>query len=179
MRYTTVIDITEVQAVWRNRNAVVVYTWMAMKCGYHDEDRDMLRVSIRGIGMMLGMTESAVRHSLELLQREKLITRDGEIWRVTKWLPSVAPTPRPKDVKVDHEKVSHRKSIGDKMDEEIQEWKNRVTAALNDMSIEELKQWQDELRDGRSLYHRRVILKSCEQNVRLIQDYINRKQNER
>lgn len=59
---------------------------MALKAGYHDDDRDMLQRSIRSIASDVGITLSACRHALAVLERAKLIRRDGPIWTVTKWV---------------------------------------------------------------------------------------------
>ena len=100
MRYTTVLDITS--APWyRNKNVVLVYLHMSLTCGYHDDDRDLYTRSIRSLAIDSGMTLSATRHALQVLQRDRILTREGNAWRVKKWLPSDSQTvtPRPKTEK--------------------------------------------------------------------------------
>ena len=87
MRYTTVIDLTEYQEIWDNPNAVRLYFYMAMKCGYHDDDRDKIRASIRCLALRSGITVSACRHALGVLTRHKLIVPgDGSWWTVVKFV---------------------------------------------------------------------------------------------
>lgn len=78
MRYTTLIDITEIPAVYRCQNARLLYLHAVLKCGYHDEDRDVLGCSIRQLAADTGLTVSAVRHALKVLAKYGLIEqRDG------------------------------------------------------------------------------------------------------
>lgn len=86
MRYTTVIDISENRALYLNHNARLLYLHMALKAGYHDDDRDQLAMSIRGLAIATGISISATRHALKQLQQAKLCTRNGQIWTVTKWV---------------------------------------------------------------------------------------------
>lgn len=94
MRYTTVIDISEYPAIYRNRNARLLYIHMALKAGYHDNDRDLLNTSIRMLAQQSGLTVSAVRHALQVLEGAGLLTRDGFTWRVKKWVLEEKPTSR-------------------------------------------------------------------------------------
>lgn len=94
MRYTTVIDISEYPAIYRNRNARLLYIHMALKAGYHDNDRDLLNTSIRMLAYQSGLTVSAVRHALQVLEGAGLLTRDGLTWRVKKWVLEEKPTSR-------------------------------------------------------------------------------------
>lgn len=96
MRYTTIIDVTETP-IWSNINALRLYYWACMKCGYHDNDRDILRVSLRDMSHRLNMSLSAVRHSLKVLQAASLIIPVQEsTYRVVKW--------------IDNQEISKRKS---------------------------------------------------------------------
>lgn len=94
MRYTTIIDVTELPAVFRCRSAVWLYLVMAMKCGYHDNDRDILDMSLSQLANASGMTIGAVRHAVKVLQAARLLKRDGHIWTIRKWLPEQTITPR-------------------------------------------------------------------------------------
>lgn len=86
MRYTTVIDITENPTVYRNHNARLVYLHMVLKSGYHDNDRDLIQISIRRLAQDVGLTVSATRHALAQLERAHLVARQGPVWYVKKWL---------------------------------------------------------------------------------------------
>lgn len=95
MRYTTIIDITEVPQVWRSHAAVSIYLYMALRCGYHDDDRDVIRVSIRDLAWRLHLTISAVRHGLSVLLSSGMIVASGaSTYKVLKWIDSQQPTKR-------------------------------------------------------------------------------------
>lgn len=96
MRYTTLIDISELPSVYRNVNARLLYVHMALKAGYHDDDRDVLETSIRILAAQTGLTISAVRHALHVLEGVQLIRKEGSAWIVKKWLPMQTTSPRPK-----------------------------------------------------------------------------------
>lgn len=94
MRYTTIIDLTEIPDVWHNPNVCRVYFYLAMKCGYHDDDRDTIRVSIRNLAFASGVTVSAARHALSALLKNDLLTKEKDAWRVTKFVLEKKPTSR-------------------------------------------------------------------------------------
>lgn len=96
MRYTTVIDITEVPQVYRNPNARLVYLHLALKSGYHDDDRDLTDISIRRLAAAVGLTTSATRHAIAQLQTARLVDRQGPVWHVKKWVVESNITPRAK-----------------------------------------------------------------------------------
>lgn len=85
MRYTTVMDLTDFPSIYRNINARLIYLHMALHAGYHDYDRDILRMSIRQIAATSGVSVSATRHALALLEKARLIKRNGDYWSVVKW----------------------------------------------------------------------------------------------
>lgn len=96
MRYTTIIDILEYPTIRRSSNAMLLYMYMALRAGWHDADRDLLDESIRQLASHAGLTISATRHALGLLQRAGLLARTGSVWRVVKWVPEQSVTSRPK-----------------------------------------------------------------------------------
>ena len=96
MRYTTVIDITEWPALYRSVNARILYLHMVLKSGYHDHDRDMLQASIRHLAAGSGLTLSATRCALQLLQKYGMVKREGTTWQVKKWVIEQPITSRPK-----------------------------------------------------------------------------------
>lgn len=97
MRYTTLIDISEIPAVYRNPNARLLYLHMALKADYRGESLDLARLSLHQLAAGSGLTVSAVRHGLKILQSVGLIKREGEAWRVTKWLVQEPARKRPKN----------------------------------------------------------------------------------
>lgn len=86
MRYTTIIDISELPAIYKNKHTRLLYIHMAMKAGYHDDDRDILDCSIRRLAAAAGLSISATRHALAVLERAGLVTRDCSRWRVKKFV---------------------------------------------------------------------------------------------
>lgn len=94
MRYTTIIDITEIPAVYRCQSARILYIHMALRAGYHDNDRDLLDVSLRRLADGSGLSISAVRHGLQILERAGLIKKSGSVYAVRKWIAQSAVTPR-------------------------------------------------------------------------------------
>lgn len=103
MRYTTVIDVTEIAEVYRNKNATWLYLWMAIKAGYHDNDRDQVKKSIRNLAADSGLTVSAVRHALKLLASMGLVHVTPEGFQVLKYLMPEEPTPRARTAKKERE----------------------------------------------------------------------------
>lgn len=96
MRYTTIIDITEQPAVYRNINVRLLYLHLCLRCGYHDHDRDIYDRSLRSMAADAGLTLSAVRHALHILEQAQLVSKVGGVWQVRKYIQTAAPTPRPK-----------------------------------------------------------------------------------
>lgn len=104
MRYTTIIDITTMPAVYKNHNCRMVYLHMCLKSGYRDTDRDLIQVSIRNLAYEVGISVSATRHALDLLQRAQLIKRQGPLWAVRKFIFEETITPRAKTKKQQQER---------------------------------------------------------------------------
>ena len=86
MRYTTVIDISEFRTLYRNPSVRLVYFHLCLKAGYHDNDRDVCSLSIRSLAADVGLTVSAVRHALHVLESSGLIARSGPVTTVKKFV---------------------------------------------------------------------------------------------
>lgn len=86
MRYTTIIDISEIPSIYRNVNARLVYLHLVLKSGYHDDDRDLVSMSLRRISAETGLSLSAIRHAIHMLEKAQLLTRQGTLWYVKKWI---------------------------------------------------------------------------------------------
>lgn len=147
MRYTTIIDISEIPQVMKNRNAVDIYVMACLKCGYHDYDRDCWRRSYRDIADDLGITLSACRHALATLEKYHLISREDDHWRVVKYIESQTITKRPKKTAAaDSSAVQEREAAAARMREEATQRaaeKARVAAGGKtqyQMYIESLKE---------------------------------------
>lgn len=94
MRYTTIVDISEITSVYRNRNARIIYLHMVLRSGWHDNDRDLIDISIRNLAYRTGLTISATRHALQQLEHAGLISRQGTLWAVKKFIFEETVTPR-------------------------------------------------------------------------------------
>lgn len=86
MRYTTIIDITEIPSIYKNQAARMIYLHLVLKSGYHDQDRDLIQVSIRSLARDTGLTIAAVRHALQQLEKFQLIARRGTWTKVRKFI---------------------------------------------------------------------------------------------
>ena len=96
MRYTTIIDISEFPSLYKNPNVRLVYLHLVLKCGYHDDDRDLYGVSIRRLSFEVGLTISATRHALQQLESSGMIRRQGPMLQIRKWVYERPITSRPK-----------------------------------------------------------------------------------
>lgn len=130
MRYTTIIDISENRTLYSNHNARLVYLHLALKSGYHDSDRDLYDVSIRELAWQVGITVSACRHSLRLLEKAGMIQREGLLFRVKKWLIEDTVTPRPKTEKAKKAMDIKAENKAREAAMEEQREKERVTVQL-------------------------------------------------
>lgn len=172
MRYTTIIDITDMPGTYRNKNARLVYLHMALRSGYHDSDRDMIDISIRSLAMAVGLSVSATRHALACLERDKLISRDGTHWRILKWVVAELPTPRrqPKKMKASDESTNY----GEEMDKQLEEYRQKVYKAIRTCTRTELEEWLKELEEGRSLRHYGAQIASNQENINWLRKVIKR-----
>lgn len=130
MRYTTVIDISEMPEVYRNTTARLIYMHMCLKAGYHDADRDLVRLSIRRVSADVGVTVSATRHALRLLERVGLLTREGELWRVKKW--------------VEEQQITTRAKTKREMQEQIQRLERQRQQVILEQQHQEHQQYDPE-----------------------------------
>lgn len=120
MRYTTVIDVTEFPAVYRNHNARLVYLHLVLKSGWHNDDRDLIEVSIRSLASGVGLTLSATRHALAQLEKAGLVTRQGSVWLVKKWIleEPVAPRARTRQQQRQLDVMAERRRVNEQRDHE-------------------------------------------------------------
>lgn len=151
MRYTTIIDITEIRAVWANPNTTRLYVYLCLKCGYRDDDRDIIDVSLHRLEADTGLTFSAVRNALRQLQKVGLVTREADAWRVKKWCMQAATSPRPKR----NQAVASGQTgdIARQAEEQLEERRRMILKVVSEVSREELVEWIAELEDRRSLRH--------------------------
>lgn len=86
MRYTTIIDIAEYPVLYRNINARLLYLHLVLKAGYHDDDRDIVQISLRQLAYEVGLSLSAVRHALKILVAMSFIRQEHGLFIVKKWV---------------------------------------------------------------------------------------------
>lgn len=130
MRYTTAIDISEMPEVYRNMTARLIYFHMSLKAGYHDSDRDLVNLSIRRLSIEVGVTVSATRHALHLLERSGLLTREGQTWRIKKW--------------VEEQTITTRAKTKREMQEQIQRLERQRQQVILDQQHQEHQQYDPE-----------------------------------
>lgn len=130
MRYTTVIDIAEISEVYKNATARLIYLHMSLKAGYHDADRDLVKLSIRRLSADVGVTVSATRHALHQLERVGLLTREGELWRVKKW--------------VEEQQITTRAKTKREMQEQIQRLERQRQQVILEQQHQEHQQYDPE-----------------------------------
>lgn len=118
MRYTTIIDITELPSIYRNHNARLLYLHLVLKCGYHDADRDMTDTSIRQLSAAVGLTIAATRHALLQLQAVGLLTREGRVWTVRKYVAQSPISARAKTTRQAQQRAEARQREAEELEAE-------------------------------------------------------------
>lgn len=104
MRYTTIIDITQAPAIYKSENLRLVYLHLCLTCGYHDDDKGLLRQSLRQMAGEVGCTMSALRHALRQLEKWQLVKRYRGKLYVRNWCeerPITTPARRARKAKSD------------------------------------------------------------------------------
>lgn len=134
MRYTTVIDISEIPGVYRNRKTRLVYLHLCLRCGYHDADRDIYDRSLRALASDCGLSLSAVRNALKQLESARLVAKHGGVLYVRKWLAEQPITARPKTAK--------QQAAADEKARREQERQQREKAAADEAASRQLLETQ-------------------------------------
>ncbi len=137
MRYTTIIDIREFPQIYRNNHAKLVYLHLVLISGYHDEDRDQTPISIRQICYDTGLSLSAVRHSLKVLISAGLLSRNGIIWTVKKFVLDKPISPRIRSEK--------KRSAAENLERE-----RIIKEEQNQREKEEKRKYQEEIKAGKN-----------------------------
>lgn len=93
MRYTTIIDIREAPALYRNANTRLIYLELVLGSSYQQETKDRYQGSFRTLAARVGVSISAVRNSLKQLQALGMVSPIEGGWIVKKWIeqPSIIP----------------------------------------------------------------------------------------
>ena len=147
MRYTTFIDITDFPQIYRNIHARLVYIHMALKAGYHDDDRDICRLSIRSLAADVGITVSATRNALLQLEKSGLISKSSDCWIVKKWVLQESPTPRTH--KTSSNKDSKLSAEIRKNDQEQEERARQIMDWVRSSSREQIQELVTKLENGK------------------------------
>lgn len=169
MRYTTIIDIREKARIYRNTNARLLYLHLVLESGYHDDDRDLTRLSLRSMAAQTGLTLSATRHALKILQSEGLAIHEGEAWRIVKFILDKKPTPR------------RQATVGTfttSEDPAADERKRRMKVtkdALGRCTLDELKQWVQELENGVYRSHYGVVIPAGDEGIFVAKTFLKLK----
>lgn len=140
MRYTTVIDISEMPEIYRNMTARLIYMHMSLRAGYHDSDRDLVTLSIRRVAAEVGVTVSATRHALHLLEKSGLISREGQLWRIKKW--------------VEEQTITTRAKTKREMMDQIQRLERQKQQAVLEIAHKEHKEYEPEKALDNDAYRR-------------------------
>lgn len=168
MRYTTVIDLTEIPEVWKNSNVTRLYLYMALRCGYHDQDRDVLTMSTRNLAIGAGITHSACRHALRVLLAHQLLVQEGNSWRVKKFVIDVKPSTRTqKNTTVSDSRLVER-------DLEKENRDRIVYKLVKEASLKDLKGILSDLKEQKNTTYKEV--KFGQQDVKTLVDWIEFKQ---
>lgn len=174
MRYTTIIDLSE-SALYRNHNVRLVYLHLVLKSGYHDQDRDLITVSIRNLAASVGLSVSATRHAVAQLEAVQLLRHEGSTWRVRKWIAVDPPTARPKQQP--KQKLDDKTNkISQDYEQQVKEAREALFAAVREMTKAELEAWLAELEEGRSLKHHGAYCPANEQGRAWMRSVIDAKQ---
>lgn len=147
MRYTTVIDISEFPQIYRNLNARLLYIHMALKAGYHDDDRDICRLSIRSLAADVGITVSAVRNALLQLEKSGLISKSSDCWIVKKWVQMDAPSPRTQSTVA--KKASGISDAIRKNDQDLEERTRQISEWVRTSSRKDIQELVEKLQNGK------------------------------
>ena len=130
MRYTTIIDISEIPQVYTNANVRLVYLHLVLKAGYHEDALDRCLLSIRGVMYQTGLSLSAVRHALHVLEAAGLISRQKGVMHVRKFLYTKPIKKRAKQHEIDpgssrvESSSSQANEVGQEMSE-LEKWRKR------------------------------------------------------
>lgn len=182
MRYTTILDITELPRLWSNSNACLAYLYMVLRCGYHDDDRDIITCSRHDLCSALGLTEDAARHALVQLEKYGLLAaisrgKAGErnVYRVKKWLSQIKPgkrgvAPPGFDAMAGAREVELKKQAERAKEEEV---KRQLLEAFDRLDETQMRTWFDELQRGEKVTHCGIYIPPQQKYIFFMKTYID------
>lgn len=125
MRYTTLIDLRDIPEVYRNQNVRLLYLHLVLIAGYHDDDRDVVRVSLRNLAAQTGLTLSATRHAVAVLIKWRLLLHRKSYFKVVKFIEEKEITPRAKTRKQQQQQQARQQQRQDQAEQETKESQDR------------------------------------------------------
>lgn len=130
MRYTTIIDVTQCPDIYRNIKARLLYLHMVLNCGYHDNDKGLVRKSVRQLAEETGITKSATEHALRQLVRWQLARRTrGKLYVVNWWPEQPITKPKRKAQEVKEQAIAlEREAKNREREAEVQRSKENVVS---------------------------------------------------
>lgn len=137
MRYTTIIDISELRQLYRSPSVRLVYLHAVLRAGYTDADRDKCALSIRNTAADTGLSISAVRCALARLQAAGLLVKTEGGYLVKKWLPAPTYSSRPSSPGKKGDVTANVYTKDDKPSSE-DEWRQNRADTLR-MALEKVK----------------------------------------
>lgn len=112
MRYTTIIDVTQCPDIYRNINVRLLYLHMVLTCGYHDNDKGLVRKSVRQLAEETGITKSATEHALRQLIRWQLARRSrGKLYVVNWWPEQPITKPRRRAQEIKEQAIAQEREV--------------------------------------------------------------------
>lgn len=170
MRYTTVIDVTEIPDIWRNPNVSRLYFYMAMRCGYHDNDRDQLCISIRNLAYSAGLSLSACRHALKVLQKFGLVSPMGDHYLIKKFMIEQRISPRAKTIRQQQDDIiaAEREQQQQALDRRLAEERRSRNRSQAQLDAEFLQQYETYLKEPTSPMRRAFLQQGKERYEKII-----------
>lgn len=140
MRYTTVIDISEIPPVYNCMSARLVYFHMALKAGWGERNQGFCRTSYRILMGDLGLTLSAVRHAILVLKKYKLVKDGSGGYWVRIFCPPTKAAGKPKtgDSAKLQRIAAEREAADLQREMEYQENKRKAAEGRNDPRVKEI-----------------------------------------
>lgn len=129
MRYTTLIDLRDIPEVYRNQNVRLLYLHLVLIAGYHDDDRDVVRVSLRNLAAQTGLTLSATRHAVAVLIKWRLLLHRKSYFKVVKFIEEKEITPRAKTRKQQQQQQARLQQQQQQAEQETKESREREKIA--------------------------------------------------
>lgn len=118
-RYTTIIDIRDT-SLYASPSARLLYLHLCLSSGYHKDDQDEVRQSVRQLSREVGVSVSAIRCAMSSLMAAGLIRREGGKMYCVKFIrPVVASRAAAKVVEDGSEEAVRLQEERDRLQEEL------------------------------------------------------------